>query len=90
MFSSPTHFLLAGNRLFRRKHDATDQSSTRTAIEDTPRGSGLGRRSARFLAPALLRIAIRAQLQRDVCGLHRLPYHLHKLGVQCVQVRLVA
>src|SRR5215217_8847915 len=65
MFSSNTHFHLAvhlaGNHPFRGKHDATDQSSTRTSIEDPPRGSGSGRRSAWFLAPALPRIAIRAR-----------------------------
>src|SRR5215217_8669521 len=61
MFSSNTHFHLAGNHPFCGKHDATDQSSTRTSIEDPPRGSGLGRRSTWFLAPALPRIAIRAR-----------------------------
>jgi hypothetical protein len=89
-FSSHTHFLLAGNHPFRRKHDATDQSSTRTSIEDTPRGSGLGRRSAWFLAPALLRIAIRAQPQSDVSRLHRLPHHTYQIIAQGIQVRLLA
>jgi hypothetical protein len=36
-----------------------------------------------------LRSRLRSQPQRDVGGLHRLPYHTYQIIAECVEVRLI-